>query len=591
MNTRLSPVAVAGVSVLMLVGAIGPAQAAGPDKNFVTVSASATDANGTPIPAPDNVSATAFNVTTGDTFQLANYFGGTLIGQNLPDGAYRLRVSRPGWADNWWPNTYSEAAASTFLLSKTATGCVPEVIGPAGCYGIVYKPNLQQLRTLTGFVRSRSGDRKAGVTVTAILSGETATRFTATTDGNGQYAVSVPPGKYNLTAPNGNRTALAQVDVQDPVVSQSLELLDPPTEPRTVQVAPGARSAAVSWAAPSDNGGTPITGYTATATPGGQSCTADSSRSCTITGLTNNVAYRVSVTATNAVGVSPASAPSASFEPREGVPGAPTGIRAKAGPRLATVSWSPPSTGPDGITGYTVTSSPGGLSCSTSSLSCAVLGLTNGQTYTFRVRANSTGGAGAESVASNSVTPAEAPTEPRNVRVKPGDASLLVKWARPASNGGATVSGYTVTSFPSGRTCTTDAVVRSCAIGSLTNGMSYSVVVTATNRIGTSERSPGSASAIPAFGLRGYASTVTLLPESGVTTDKVRVRWTASAPARQVILKWQRGRTGAIKSQTVDVSGSKRLTVKSGKRLRVTVQALDAKSRPVGEIQRTYRLN
>jgi hypothetical protein len=168
---------------------------------------------------------------------------------------------------------------------------------------------------------------------------------------------------------------------------------------------------------------------------------------------------------------------------------------------------------------------------------------------------------------------------------------VLVRWARPASNGGATVSGYTVTSFPSGRTCTTDAVVRSCAIGSLTNGTAYSVVVTATNRIGTGERSPGSASATPLANLRSYASTVTLKPRSGVTTGKVTVRWTASVPARQVVLKWQRGRNGAIKSQVSAVSGSKRFTVDSGKRLRVTAQAIDAKSRPVGEIQRTYRLS
>lgn len=189
------------------------------------------------------------------------------------------------------------------------------------------------------------------------------------------------------------------------------------------------------------------------------------------------------------------------------------------------------------------------------------------------------------------MTPADVPTEPRNVRVRPGNASVLVKWARPASNGGATVSGYTVTSFPSGRTCTTDAIVRSCVIGSLTNGTSYSVVVTATNRIGTSERSPGSATAVPAFGLRNYASTVTLRPASGVTTGKVTVRWTASAPARQVILKWQRGRNGALKTQTMAVSGSKGFVVKAGKRLRITAQALDAKSRPVGEIQRTYRVS
>jgi hypothetical protein len=591
MKMPLAPAAVAGVSVLVMVAAVAPAHAEQP-RNFVTVSATATTANGTPVPSPTNVNATAVSVTTGTSYTLDSLGGGVLSATGLPDGTYKLRVGRSGgWADSWWPGVYSEAAASTFSLSKTATDCSPEAIGPTGCYGIVYKPNLQQLRTLTGFVRNRAGAGQAGVTVTAVKAQETATRYTSTTDVTGQFSMPVPPGDYDLSAPNGNRTASARVEVQAPAVSESLVLLDVPTAPGNVQVAPGTRSASVSWAAPSDNGGTPVVGYSATASPGGQSCTSDSARSCTITGLTNNQSYRVSVAATNAVGTSPASALSASFEPREAVPGAPTRVRAKAGARLATVSWSPPGTGPEGVTGYTVTSSPGGFSCSTSNLSCAVLGLTNGQAYTFRVTANSSGGAGAQSTASNSVTPADVPSEPRNVRVKAGDASLLVRWARPASNGGATVSGYTVTSFPSGRTCTTDAVVRSCAIGSLSNGTSYSVVVTATNRIGTSERSPGSASAMPSLGMRNYASTVTLNPASGVTAGTVTVRWTASAPARQVVLKWQRGRNGTVKSQTVAVSGSKRLAVKSGKRLRVTVQALDAKSRPVGEIQRTYRLS
>ncbi len=580
-----------GCATLLVVWAV-PATAAGPEKNFVTVSATATMANGTVITSPDNVNGTAVNMTTGVSYPLVDWGGGTVLGQNLPDGTYKLRVGRgTGWADTWWPNASSEAAASTFVLSRTATGCVPEAIGPTGCYGIVYKPNLQQARALTGYVRNRAGIGQPGVTVSAVMTKETATRFTAVTDGNGQYSMAIPPGEYDLSAPNGNRAATVRVDVQGGVVSQSIVLLDPPSAPLGVQVAPASRSASVTWSAPSDTGGSPIVGYTAIATPGGQSCTSDGARNCTINGLTNNQAYRVSVTATNAVGVSPASVPSASFEPRETVPGAPSAVRAKAGPRSAIVSWSPPTAGPDGIAGYTVTSSPGGLGCSTSNLSCTVLGLTNGQSYTFRVTANSSSGAGVESAPSNRITPADLPSEPRNVRVKAGNASLLVRWARPATNGGATITGYTVTSFPSGRTCTTDAVVRSCAIGSLTNGTAYSVVVTATNRIGTSERSPGSASATPLANLRTYASTVTLRPKSGVTATKVTVRWTASVPARQVVLKWQQGRNGAIKSQVSAVTGSKRLTVSPSKRLRVTVQAIDAKSRPVGEIQRTYRLS
>ena len=61
----------------------------------------------------------------------------------------------------------------------------------------------------------------------------------------------------------------------------------------------------VSWTAPSSNGGTPVTGYTATATAAGRSysCTSTTLK-CSIIGLTNGTTYQVSVVATNAKGSS-----------------------------------------------------------------------------------------------------------------------------------------------------------------------------------------------------------------------------------------------------------------------------------------------
>lgn len=61
----------------------------------------------------------------------------------------------------------------------------------------------------------------------------------------------------------------------------------------------------VSWTAPNSDGGAPITAYTVTATPGGQSCIWSSGPlSCPVTGLSNGASYTFSVTATTGAGTS-----------------------------------------------------------------------------------------------------------------------------------------------------------------------------------------------------------------------------------------------------------------------------------------------
>ena len=171
-----------------------------------------------------------------------------------------------------------------------------------------------------------------------------------------------------------------------------------PTAPLEVQATGGDSSATVTFASATDNG-SPITGYTVTATDltspsnGGQ--TADGSGSpIVVPGLTGGDSYSFSVTATNAVGTGPFSVASNDVIP-VAPPTAPQPVSAVAigGGDQATVSFgSPASNGGSPITGYTVTAtdlttpSNGGQTADGSDSPILVPGLTAGDSYRIRRR-------------------------------------------------------------------------------------------------------------------------------------------------------------------------------------------------------------
>jgi hypothetical protein len=114
-----------------------------------------------------------------------------------------------------------------------------------------------------------------------------------------------PPGYYMLFILNSKGV---------PSVASMVQLSKTPTAPAAptgVSATAGDGFATVSWTAP-PNSGSPVTKYTVTPYVGStaQATTTATGTSATVTGLTNGTAYTFKVTATNAVGTSPASAAS-----------------------------------------------------------------------------------------------------------------------------------------------------------------------------------------------------------------------------------------------------------------------------------------
>jgi hypothetical protein len=87
-----------------------------------------------------------------------------------------------------------------------------------------------------------------------------------------------------------------------------------PGAPTGVSGTAGNAQVVVSWVAPANTGGASITSYKVTAAPGAATCST-ATLGCAVRGLTNGTPYTFTVTATNSIDTSAASAPSAVATP------------------------------------------------------------------------------------------------------------------------------------------------------------------------------------------------------------------------------------------------------------------------------------
>lgn len=346
--------------------------------------------------------------------------------------------------------------------------------------------NPPQVYSITPSVGTAVGGTK--VTITGASLGCVSVLFGSTlaysvTASSSTVTVTSPPGSQGTTLvtirnPNAGVFANAASFAYFAYANTS----GPPTE---VTIVPADASLAISFSAPTNDGGSSVIDYEYSLNNGTSWIRVGSTTSPIIVGgLTNGTAYGVSLRAITSVGPG-----SASIEKRATpftVPGPPSDLVVEAGDGSLTIHYVPPTNdGGSAVTGYEY-SLDGGSAWSeagTTKNPIFIGGLINGTAYSVVLRAENAAGPGqfSEMVEATPVTTPGAPVE---LVATPGDGYLKIGFKVPANDGGSSISDYEY-SIDGGQSWhSSGASTSPVFIGGLANGDSYSVSLRAVNTVG-----------------------------------------------------------------------------------------------------------
>ena len=258
----------------------------------------------------------------------------------------------------------------------------------------------------------------------------------------------------------------------------TVTVIGAPAAPGSPSAVAGNATATVNWAAPASNGA-PIDDYELSIGEGA-TVSVGAATGYTWSGLTNGQPVQFSVRAHNSAGWGPWSGPSAPITP-DIEPGRPAAPSAQFADGALLVSWSAPANEGSAITGYDLQIGGGASSIVQVGATTSYRwdGLTNGQEYTFMVRAVNARGAGewsAPSAPEHPLRPPDAPPAPVGER---GDKFIRVAWS-PGSNGGDPIIEYQVQLASTGATNTTTGT--GLTWSNLPNGQPQQFLVRARNR-------------------------------------------------------------------------------------------------------------
>ena len=190
-----------------------------------------------------------------------------------------------------------------YTFTVTATNAAG--IGPSSDASNVVTPAAGQTITFTDPGAQRFGTSptlaaSASSSLPVTYTSATTAVCTVTAEGVVSFVLT---GNCTINADqsgNASYTAAPRVSQTFPVTAVA------PDAPAIGAVGVGDAQASVSFTAPAQDGGAPITAYTVTSSPDGISATGSASP-IVVTGLTNGVGYTFTVTATNTAGIGPSS--------------------------------------------------------------------------------------------------------------------------------------------------------------------------------------------------------------------------------------------------------------------------------------------
>jgi subtilisin-like proprotein convertase family protein len=261
----------------------------------------------------------------------------------------------------------------------------------------------------------------------------------------------------------------------------------PASTPLNVQAIGGNGQVALTWSAPSSNGGSTLRDYLVqSSTDGGRSWSTvadgvSTNTAATVTGLINGISYTYRVAAKTDFATGAYSPATAAIVPLA-VPGQITGLQAQAGAGMVNLNWrAPASTGGRPVSDYTIEYSVAGTAtwvpwahAASTATSATITGLAADAGYLFRVRPVTSFASGQPVATTEAVVPSQPPTR---VTGRAGNGSVALMWVPPRTTGPARITDYRVQYSVDGVNWTTAVDGVSAAsrvtVRGLANGTSY----------------------------------------------------------------------------------------------------------------------